>query len=333
MSGHQHRAFLARMISGSVLVAVGAGGPALATAAQPAYPTRPIRLVVPFTPGTTADTLARVLGAKLSERWKVATVPDNKPGASGIIGTDAVAKAAPDGYTLLFTATAHGTVGALHKNLPFDTVKSFTPVALLATSALALCVSPRLPVATLAEFVEAARKQPGKLEYSSPGIGGPQHLTMELFKLETGIDLLHVPYKGTAGALSDLVAGHVDASVVSLQSSAQFVNAGRLKMLAVMSEQRSPAFPNVPTLKELGHRNLVVETWYGVFAPAGTPAAIVEQLNRTLNELLQLPDVREAFSKQGLIPAGGPPRRLSDLVALEISRWARVVESAKINPE
>jgi tripartite-type tricarboxylate transporter receptor subunit TctC len=333
MSCHRQRRGLLIGLAGATVLVAAAADVSSPAAAQPSYPSRPIRLVVPYTPGTTADTLARLLGSKLEGRWKVATVTENKPGASGIIGTDAVAKAAPDGYTLLFTATAHGTVGALHKKLPFDTVKSFTPVALLATSALALCISPQLPVSTVGQFLELARSQPGKVRYSSPGTGGPQHLAMELFELETGTDLLHVPYKGSAGALSDLVAGHVDASVVSLQSSAQFVNSGKLKMLAVMSDERSPAFPNVPTLKESGHAKLVVDTWYGVFAPAGTPANIVGQLNRALNETLQLPDVREAFAKQGLTPAGGPPRRLSDLVAVELSRWIRVVGEAKISED
>ena len=315
----------------AIAVAVVAVGIAVSPRvfAQTPYPSRAIRLVVPFSPGTTADTLARLLGSKLGDRWKVATVTENKAGATGIVGTDAVAKAGPDGYTLLFTATAHGTVGSLHKKLPFDPVESFTPVALLATSALALCVSPQLPVSSVGQFLELARKQPGQIRYSSPGIGGPQHLTMELFKLETGVDLLHVPYTGSAGALSDLVAGHVDASLVSLQSSAHFVNSGKLKMLAVMSDERSPAFPNVPTLKEVGHANLVAVTWYGVFAPAGTPGPIVTQLNGALNDALQLPDVREAFVKHGLNAAGGPPKRLADLLTIEVSRWRRVVDAAK----
>jgi tripartite-type tricarboxylate transporter receptor subunit TctC len=327
----QHRA---AAVAGIVVFVVAASvGVSPRAWAQSRYPNRPIRLVVPFSPGTTADTLARLLGSKLSERWTVATVTENKAGASGIIGAEAVAKAAPDGYTLLFTATAHGTVGSLHKKLPFDPVKSFTPVALLATSALALCVSAQLPVSSVGQFLELARKQPGKVRYSSPGIGGPQHLTMELFKLETGVDLLHVPYTGSAGALSDLVAGHVDASLVALQSSAHFVNSGKLKMLAVMSDERSPAFPNVPTLKEVGHANLVAVTWYGVFAPAATPGRIVTQLNGALNDALQLPDVREAFVKHGLNAAGGPPKRLADLLTIEVSRWRRVVDAAKISAD
>ena len=319
----------------AIAVAVVAVGIAVSPRvfAQTPYPSRAIRLVVPFSPGTTADTLARLLGSKLGDRWKVATVTENKAGATGIVGTDAVAKAGPDGYTLLFTATAHGTVGSLHKKLPFDPVESFTPVALLATSALALCVSPQLPVSSVGQFLELARKQPGQIRYSSPGIGGPQHLTMELIKLETGVDLLHVPYTGSAGALSDLVAGHVDASLVSLQSSAHYVSSGRLKMLAIMSDERSPAFPNVPTLKEVGHANLVAMTWYGVLAPAGTPAAIVGQLNAALNEAMQLPDVREAFAKQGLTAAGGPPKRLAELLTREVSRWKRVTEAAKIGAD
>jgi tripartite-type tricarboxylate transporter receptor subunit TctC len=297
------------------------------------WPERAVQLVVPFTPGTTADTLSRVLGEKLSEQWKVPVVTDNRAGASGIIGTELAANAASNGYTLLFTATAHGTVPALHPKLNFDPLRSFAPVVLLATSALAVVVAPDLPVSNLPEFLELARKEPGKLAYSSPGTGAPQHLTMELFMLETGTRLLHVPYKGSSGALTDLVGGQVQASIVSLQTAGTFVNSGKLKMLAVMSEQRSSAFPSVPTLRELGLPGLVVETWYGVFAPAGTAPDIVARVNSDLNVLLQRADVREGLAKQGLTPAGGKPERLGELVQQELVRWSRVVASTNIKAD
>src|SRR5260221_444857 len=167
----------------------------------------------------------------------------------------------------------------------------------------------------------------------TPGAGGPQHLAMEFFMQETGTELVHVPYKGTAGALTDVIGGHVQASIVSLQTSGNFVNSGQLRMLAVMSEARAPAFPNVPTLKELGLPTLVVDTWYGVLAPAGTPQEVVAKINTGLGSILQLPDIREAFAKQGLLPVGGKPERLRDLLALEIARWTRVVATAKIKTE
>ncbi len=323
-----------RCVVPALLGTLSAASPAHAADANAgSYPNKPITLIVPYTGGTTADSLARLLGAKLTERWGVGTITDNRAGASGIIGTEAVAKAAPNGYTLLFAATAHGTVPALKQKLPYDPIKSFVPVSLLATSAMAVVVSPKVPANTVREFIDLAKSQPGKLDYSSPGAGGPQHLAMELFMQETGTALVHVPYKGSAGAITDVIGGQVGASIVSLQTSSNFIKSGQLRMLAVMSEERSPAFPNVPTLKESGLPNLVVDTWYGVLAPAGTPPEIVAKINAELDAILQLPDVREAFAKQGLAPVGGKPDKLRDLLALEIARWSKVVTTAKIQTE
>ena len=301
--------------------------------AQSPYPSRILTIVVPFTPGTGADVIARLLQPRLAERMKVAVVVENKAGASGAIGTETVAKAPPDGYTLLFTATAHGTVPALKRNLPYDPARSFTPVALAATSALAVAIGPHVPAAKMEDFIALARASPGTLNYSSPGNGSPQHLAMELVKLETGIDVIHVPYKGSAGAASDLVGGHVQATVAALQTLAPFVSSGRLKMLAVLSGERNPAFPDVPTMKELGHPTLVVDTWYGVLAPAGTPQEIVARLNAEFNALLQLAEVREALAKQGLAAVVDRPERLGGLLGQELERWSRVVAQARITGE
>ncbi|HET7729279.1 MAG TPA: tripartite tricarboxylate transporter substrate binding protein [Usitatibacter sp.] len=299
--------------------------------AQPApFPSKTVTIVVPYTPGTGADVIARLLQPRLSERLGQAVVVENKAGASGAIGSELAAKAAPDGHTLLFTATSHGTVPALKRNLPYDAAKSFAPVALTATSALALVVGPQVPARNLEGFVALAKKQPGTLYYSSPGNGSPQHLTMELIKLETGIDVAHVPYKGSAGAASDLVGGHVQATVAALQTMAPFVNTGRLRMLAVLSDARSPAFPDVPTMKELGHPALVVDTWYGLFAPAGTPPEAIARLNAEVNALLQLAEIREALARQGLTAVVDRPERLGQLVDQELARWKRVVASANI---
>jgi tripartite-type tricarboxylate transporter receptor subunit TctC len=300
--------------------------------AQAPYPSRTVTIVVPFTPATGADLIARLLQPKLAERLGQAVVIENKAGASGAIGTEMVAKSPPDGYTLLFTATSHGTLPAM-KRVPYDAVKSFTPVALAATSALSFVIGPQVPAASMAEFIALAKKSPGKMYYSSPGAGSIQHLAMELAKLETGIDLVHVPYKGSSGAATDLVGGHVQATVAALQTMAPFVGNGRLKMLAVLSSERSPAFPDVPTMKELGHPKLVVDTWYGIYAPAGTPHEAIALLNREVNALLQLPEIREAMAKQGLTAVADRPERLGELVAGEIARWTRVVAAAGIRIE
>jgi tripartite-type tricarboxylate transporter receptor subunit TctC len=309
---------------------------AAALAAGPAaaqdWPSRPVHIVVPYTPGTGADILSRVLGPKLSERWKTPVVVDNKPGATGNIGAEQVAKSEPDGYTFLVTATSFTTNPAL-KPAPFDPVKDFSPVVLIATGELGLYVNPQVPAKSAKEFVELVKKQPGKLYYSSPGNGGPQHLAMELLKLETGIDIIHVPYKGAAGAISDLVGGHVQAMISALQTVAAHVHSGRLRMLAVMSDERAPAFPDVPTLKEAGVADIEVSTWYAMFAPAGTPEAIVKRANADVNEFLKQDDLRKLLAKQGLNAGGGAPQALGDRVKRELARWTRVVKAAHIKAD
>ena len=297
------------------------------------YPSRPVHLIVPYTPGTGADILARLLGPKLGERWKVGVPTENKPGATGNIGADFVAKAAADGHTLLFVATSFGTTPALQKNLPYDPVKSFDPVALIATSGLVVVVHPQVAARSMKELIELAKRQPGKMHYSSPGNGGPQHLAMELVKLETGMDIVHVPYKAAAGALADVVGGHVDATVAAVQTAHPHVQSGRLRALAVMSLERSSAYPDVPTMKEQGLPDLEVETWYAAFAPANTPSQIIQKLNSDINAVLRDAQVREAIEKQGMSPVGGTPQRLAELVKNEIPRWTRVVSAAGIKAD
>lgn len=304
-----------------------------AAAQAQGFPSRPIMLVVPFTPGTGADQIARMLAPHMSEDLGAAVVVENKPGATGIIGSEFVAKAPPDGHTLLFTATSHASVPATKKKLPYDALASFAPVSLAATSELAIVVSPQLPAATMREFIDLAKQRPGALYYSSPGNGGVQNLTMELLKLETGIDLVHVPYKGAAGAVSDLLGNHVQATVGALQTLAPYVQSGRLRMLAVLGEQRSAAFPEVPTMKELGLSNLVVETWYGVFAPAGTPGPVIERLNAEIAAQLRRPELREAFARQGLNAVAEGPERLGARVKGELARWSRVVSAAHLKTD
>lgn len=297
------------------------------------YPTRPVHFIVPYTPGTGADILARLLGPKLGERWNVGVVTENKPGATGNIGTEFVAKASPDGYTILLVATSFGTTPSLKRSLPFDPVKSFAPLALIATSGLAVVVNPQLPARSMKELIELAKREPGKMHYSSPGNGGPQHLAMELLKLETGIDIVHVPYKGAAGALADVVGGHVQATIAAVQTAYPHVQNGKLRALAIMSAERSPAYPDVPTTKEQGLGELEVETWYGAFMPANTPPQIIQKVNSDINQALKDASVRAVIEKQGMTAAGGPPQRLGDLVAKELPRWKRVVEAAGIKAD
>ena len=315
-----------------ILACLFLGAAAGTAAAQEPWPGRPVHIVVPYTPGTGADILARVLGPKLSGEWKAAVVTDNRPGATGNIGADAVAKSPPDGYTLLLTATSFTTNPAL-KPAPFDPVKDFAPIALVATGGLGVYINPQVPAKNMREFVALVKSQPGKLYYSSPGNGGPQHLAMELLKLETGMDIVHVPYKGAAGAITDLVGGHVQAMISALQTVAPHVEAGRLRMLAVMSGHRAAAFPEVPTLKEAGMPDLEVETWYAMFAPAGTPAAIVARVNKDVNELLKETEVRDVLAKQGLEAAGGAPEALGERVKRELASWTRVVKAAHIKAD
>jgi tripartite-type tricarboxylate transporter receptor subunit TctC len=298
-----------------------------------AYPQRNVQLVVPYSPGTGADIAARTLGPKLGERWKISVITDNRPGATGSIGTDFVSKAPPDGHVLLMTGTSFATTPALSPKLPFDPLRSFAPIVQIAASELTLVVHPQLPVRSMREFVQLAQRRPGQLLYSSPGNGGPQHLTTELIKLESGIDIVHVPYKGATGAVTDLIGGHVQAMVSAMQTISPHVRSGKLRMLAVMGHKRSPAFPEVQTMKEQGLPKLVVETWYGLFAPSATPPAIVGKINAEINALLQQIDVRESLARQDLNAVGGSPERFGEMVKEDLGRWARVVAAAKIRPD
>jgi len=321
---------LAQVLAGFTAACYAATPGAQGTAV---YPQRNVQIVVPYTPGTGADIVARMLGPRLAERWNVGVIADNRPGATGNIGADFVAKAVPDGHILLMTATSFCTTPALSAKLPFDPVKSFAPVIQVAASELILVVHPQLPAKSMREFIALAKRRPGQLFYASPGNGGPQHLTAELIKLETGIDIVHVPYKGMAGALTDLMGGNVQAMVSGIQTVAPQVRAGRLRMLATMGESRSAAFPDVATMQEQGLPTLVVETWYGLFAPAGTPAGVVAKLNADFNTLLQQSDMRESLARQDLNTVGGSAERFGDMVRRELARWARVVAAAKIKAD
>jgi len=308
------------------------GLPAAPVQAQTAYPTRPISIIVPYSPGTGIDILGRVIAQRLSEKWSTGAVVDNKPGASGNIGTELVAKSAPDGHTLLMTATTFATNAAVNKNLRYDAAKSFAPISLVGTGTMAFFTSLATPAKTVQEFVALAKAKPGELNYASNGNGTPQHLAMELFKLDNGIDVTHIPYK-SASYLADVVGGRINAVIMPIHTAAPYAHAGKMRMLAVMSAERSPVFPAVPTFAEAGFPNFQVDVWYGLLAPAGTPAEVIAQLNAEVNAMLAQPAVRETLAKQGLNPMGGPASRLADVIRQELDRWPRVVAAAGIKSD
>jgi tripartite-type tricarboxylate transporter receptor subunit TctC len=298
------------------------------------YPSRPIRLIVPFPPGGSTDILARALGEKLSQGLAQPVVIDNRPGAGGSIGAEAVARAAPDGYTLMMGHLGTLAVNpAIYKNLPYDPVKSFAPVSLMAIVPSVLVVNPALPVASAAELVAYAKAHPGKLAYGSAGNGSTSHLTTEYFKLITGTDILHVPYKGVGPMLTDLVSGQLSMGLNGAPAVMAHVNAGRLRALAVTSLTRLEALPQVPTLDEAGVRGFDASGWYGVVAPAGTPQAIVARLNAEVGRAMQTPELRARLDSEGALPAPGTPEEFAAFIRAEIARWDAVLKRAGIQQQ
>ena len=302
--------------------------------AEEPYPRRPIRIIVPFTPGTGIDILARTLGQKLAERWNVGVVVENRAGASGNIGTDAVAKSAPDGYTLLMTASTIVLNRSLFRTIAYDPVRDFAPVAPLALGSMALVVHPSIKATSVAELVALAKASPGKIDYGSPGKGTPHHLAMELFKNASAIDLVHVPYKGTGPAVTDLLGGQIAVMFLPVHVALPQVQSGKLRMLASGGVVRSSATPETPTLAEAaGIREIDVDIWYALYAPAGTPREIVAKLNAELNALLKLSEMRETLARQGLATTGGTPEELAQLTARDLERWAKVIRDARIEAD
>src|ERR1700710_2362880 len=292
-----------------------------------------IRLNVPFTAGTGPDLLARILGEELRQRWNQPVIVENKPGASGNIGTQAAARAAPDGQTLLVTVNTFVMNASLYRAIAYDPETSFAPIAEIATGVLALVVHPSLNVSTFPELMALARSKPGDINYASPGRGTPQHLAMELLKLTAQVNLTHIPYAGSAGAVKDLAGGHVSAMFLPIHTALPLAETGQIRILAVGSEKRAQRAAEVPTLAELGVTDFDVDFWYGVLAPAGTPKDIVDRYNAVLNEILAQPNVRAVLDRQGLIARGGPPERLAELIARDRPRWAKVVKEADIASE
>jgi tripartite-type tricarboxylate transporter receptor subunit TctC len=303
--------------------------------AQAAWPDHAITLVVPYTPGTGIDLVARQLALRLPKALGQAVVVDNLPGASGNIGSDRVARAAPDGYTLLVQVNTLVMNKSLYKALPYDPVSDFTPITLTSWGTLLLVANPTVQKATsVAQMLQAAKAKPGQLTYGTPGVGTPHHLAMAQLLQAGGADMLQVPFKGTAGALTDLLGGRLDFMFLPVHVALPHIKAGKLVALASGSDKRLPQLPNVPTLAEAGVAsggNL--DMWYGVLAPKGTPAPIVERLNREIAAIMQQPELVEAFETQGMVPASSTPQAFGALMAKDAARWAEVVRAGKISAE
>lgn len=298
---------------------------------QSAFPSRPVKLINPFPPGSPVDVVARAVAQKLQEAWGQAVVVESRAGAGGAVGADAVARAPGDGYTLLVTsASTHVIAPVLRKQLPYDAQKDFAPIALVAYGPTAIVVHPSLPVQSLADLVRYAKAQPGKVAYASSGIGTILHLSGELFAYRTGTELLHVPYKGAVPASTDLLAGQVQLMFDSITNSAPHVKAGKLRALAVLTPQRTPLMPEVPTAVEQGFEGLEFPAWIGLFAPASTPRELVSQITRTVQGIVAQPDMRERFLQAGLIPASVAEADFARAIAAHQKVVADLVRAANI---
>ena len=312
-------------------------GVATASLAAPAlaqqFPSKPVRIVVPYTPGGGADTTARLVAPKLQDALGQTVVIDNKPGAGGTIGDDAVAKAAPDGHTLLLGAFAHAVNPSLMAKMPFRTPDDFAAVSLLVTVPELLVVTPSFPAKSVGELVAMAKAEPGKLSYASSGNGSAQHLAAELFKMRTGTDIQHVPYKGGSLAVADVAAGHVPFYFGNMSSALPQARAGRVRALAVTSPQRSPAAPDVPTMAESGVTGCEISEWNALLAPAGTPPATIQRLQAEVAKILAAEEMKAKFADLGAQAIGSTPAELAAFLRGEMTKWAEVVKVANIKIE
>lgn len=295
------------------------------------WPERPLRLIVPFSAGSSSDTIARIVGAKMGDLIGQPVIIENRVGGSTVIGTDATAKSTPDGYTLgLANATSHAASAALTSKLPFDPIKDFTPIGMIGRSPFVLVSSPRLPVSTLAEFIALAKEKPGVLSYASAGTGTLAHLSGEMFKRKAGIDILHVSYRGTEQSTLDLMQGRIELSVSTIPPTLQLIREGKIRALAIMSDTRNPMLPDVPTAAEASVLGCEAELWTAIVVPAGVPAHIVKRLNQALNAVVNSPKVQEALKIQGVEPEPGPPDTVTAAIKADTLKWRDIVVTAKI---
>jgi tripartite-type tricarboxylate transporter receptor subunit TctC len=318
-------------IAGRAAAAALLGTILAAGANAQSYPVKSVRIVVPYPPGGGTDLLGRPMAAKLTEKWGQTVLIENRGGASGMVGAEVVAKSAPDGYTILLCASAEIALNvALYPKMAYDPERDFTPISLLAISPLVLAVHPSLPVRNVAEFVALAKKRPGELAYASVGAGGPHHITGEWMKLITGINIIHVPYKGGGPQLVDLMGGHVHSGLIALPVVAPHMKSGKIRVLAVSTVKRSSAFPDVPTLDESGFKGLDVSQWWGMLVPTGTPKEIVAKLQVDAVELTKIPEIRSRMADLGADPVGNTSAQFTDFIRSEIAKFRRIVKEARI---
>jgi tripartite-type tricarboxylate transporter receptor subunit TctC len=320
--------FRRRMLSAAALSAAACVA-RLSWAQGAPYPSRPVKVIVPFGAGGTADLVARIVCEQLTGRLDAPFVVENRPGAGGTIGSDLLAKSPADGYTLGWgSVSTHATSVSLYPKLPYDPQKDFTPIARVAAIPNVMVVSGQLPVQNLQEFIELARKSPSKLNFGSIGNATSQHLGGELFKMRTGVDMVHVPYRNNGALTGDLINGTLHVVFDNLPNVLGQVQAGKLRALGITTEQRWPLLPDVPTLSELGVKDFDISSWLGMFGPAGLQADAVARLNASINQIVESPEVREKLIKAGAQPQSGPPQALSDHVKAEIDRWSKVVKTS-----
>ncbi len=307
-----------------------AGGNALAQA----FPNKPIRIIVPYSPGGTTDLLARLIGQHLSEKWGQSVLVENKPGVNGMIGSDLIAKAPADGYTIgIASPGSHAANATLYPKVTYDTVKDFTPITLAVSAPLVLVAHPGLNVSSVAEVLALAKAKPGSISYASGGSGSSQHLAMELFKSMTSVDMVHVPYKGSAASYVDLLAGRVTLAFDAMTAAVPHVKAGKLKVLATGSAKRLPFLPDVPTVAEAGVSGYEYSAWYGFVGPARMPADVLQKLNAEIIAGLHSPKVRETLEKAGVLIVGNSPAEFSSFISAEVDKAAKVIKFANIKPD
>ncbi|MBS0448363.1 MAG: tripartite tricarboxylate transporter substrate binding protein [Proteobacteria bacterium] len=314
------------------LVALGALG-TLTSARADDYPDKPVHFMVPYPPGGGTDVIARIVQDRFQTLLGQPIVIDNRGGAAGSLGTDVVAKSNPDGYTVLFTLSSHTINPAIYPKLPFDTKKDFVPVGMVASLPQILVANSAFPVNNVAELIAMAKAKPGAISFGSVGNGSPGHLAGELFKLRTGTNLQHVPYRGGGPAMTDVMGGQIPLLWVSIPAAAQFVKTGKVKALAVSTVKRSAAFPDVPTMQEAGVADFNVDSWYAMFVPAKTPKPVIDKLNKVLDTVLAEPAIRAKLLEQGSEAVGGTPEQLGAVVDSELARWAKLVKDANIRLE
>jgi len=311
----------------SVAVAACIGG----SSARAEWPDRPIKMIVPFSAGSSSDTIARIVAAKMGERLGQQIVVENRVGGSTIIGTDSVAKSAPDGYTLeLANTTTHAASAALNATLPFDPVRDFAPIAMIGVSPFVLIGATQVTATTLKDFVALAKAKPGSLSYASAGTGTLAHLAGELFKTRAGIEVTHVPYRGSAQSMIDLMQGRIDLSVSTIPPTLQHIREGKLRAFAIMGEKRSASLPDVPTMAEAGVPGCEAALWTAIVVPAGVPADIIKRLNAAVLAAVATPDIQRALTVQGVDPEPGPPEAVGERIKADIVKWKDVVAAAKI---